>query len=275
MKRISVIVATYNRPDALRKTLGGLLHQLEPPTDIVVADDGSAEETRRTVQAVARKSPVPLKHVWQPDKGFRLARIRNLAVPSAQGDYIIFLDGDCVPDRYFVQDHARLARPGFFVQGKRILVGARMSPQFDFRSANGSRLNLFFSKEIANAHHLIRLPWMPPLADKKLGGTRGCNLGIFKSDLAAVNGFNEAFQGWGREDSELVVRLYKYGLRRLQHPFAAVCFHLWHPENSRVALNRNDDLLSEAVAATSFYCKYGLVQTGIDEAENDPGRGKP
>lgn len=261
--KISVIVTTYNRPDALAKVLAALYEQTRPPDEILVADDGSAEATHRCVEELKRRSSVPTIHVWQPDEGFRAAKIRNEALRVSTGDYVVFLDGDCIPDLHFVEDHDRLSGLGFFLQGKRILVDRAWSEAFTHRDIAGHRLKLFFSRHIGNRHHLPRLGWLPPLINTKLGGARSCNLAIFRSDLYAVNGFNEAFQGWGREDSEIVVRLYKYGLKRKEHPFAAICFHLWHPENDRTRLLVNDQLLAQAQAADTYLCAHGLQRIDL------------
>lgn len=258
--KISVIVTTYNRPAALAAVLEGLLLQTLPPGEVIVADDGSGPETAETVRRIAARAPWPLSHVWQEDRGFRAATIRNRAILASTGDYIVLLDGDCIPDRHFVRDHRELAQPGRFFQGRRVLVGRGMAEGFTARQANSDRLRLFFSREIENAHHLIRLPWFQALTTTRIDGIRSCNMGFFREDIFAVNGFNTDFTGWGREDSELAVRLYRLGLRRKDHPFRAVCFHLWHPEHARDRLERNDNLLRDAMASKAYACKNGLVQ---------------
>ncbi len=259
--KISVVVTTYNRPDALRRVLEGLSAQRQPPSEVIVADDGSGPETSAVVSRAARNADVPVRHVWQADRGFRVARIRNRAVAATSGDYLVFLDGDCIPDGWFVMDHAALARAGNFFQGRRLLVDQARSPDFGFREVppTGNRLKLLMSKHISNRHHLLRISGIPVTRSQKLSGIRGCNVGIFRADLEAVNGFNEDFEGWGREDSELAVRLYRFGLWRGAHPFRAVCFHLWHPENQRDRLATNDRLLREAMASDRYDCDRGLV----------------
>jgi glycosyltransferase involved in cell wall biosynthesis len=257
IRQIAIIVPTYNRPDALARVLEGLSLQSRPPDEIIIADDGSGNETRHLAETFIKKSSVPMIHIWQKDQGFRLAAIRNKAVRACRSDYIVFLDGDCIPERFFVEDHCRLARPGYFVQGKRILVDKAMSAQFSFNSINCNRIRLLLSRHIANKHHLLRLPWFPAFSSNGLSGTRGCNMGFFKTDLFAINGFNEDFKGWGREDSELVIRLYKYGLKRRGHSFAAICYHLWHPDNTPNKC-ANDDLLAETIACKEHICRKGL-----------------
>lgn len=265
---ISVIVTTFNRPDSLKKVLEGLLKQTVLPGEIIIADDGSTEETSCLVDQMTESSTeCPIYHVRHEDLGFRAAEIRNKAILKSSGDYIISLDGDCIPDRYFIQDHRRLAKPGYFFQGKRVLVEKALQDVFNFSHTQKPLWLIANALKglIANAHHLIRLPFVPATTTTKMSGIRSCNMGFFRKDLFAVNGFNQAFQGWGREDSELAARLYNYGIRRREHPFMAVCFHLWHEENDRNNLERNDQLLKEVMDSKRYRCQRGLVDDGPAE----------
>lgn len=260
----AVIVTTYNRPRALQEVLRGLNRQTCPPAQVAVADDGSGPETVALVERATAAAPYPLKHVWQEDHGFRAARIRNRAIEVCDQEYIILLDGDCIPGRHFVDDHLRLAGAGRFFQGKRILVGSRLSPRFTAEDANSPWKLVFqiLRGQLGNWHHLVRVPFVKAFHTRRLGGVRSCNMGLFRKDLAAVNGFNQDFEGWGREDTELVVRLYRLGLKRMEHPFMAACFHLWHPEHDRRYLAHNDRLLEAALTSDSYFCENGLVSGG-------------
>ena len=260
--KISVVVTTYNRPDALVQVLDSLDHQTQPPDEVLVADDGSETQTAAAIDGLSRQVTYPLLHVWHEDRGFRAAKIRNDAIRNASGEYIVLLDGDCIPDGHFVNDHRRLARSGHFFQGKRVLVSQRASAVFKWQETRSARrlIWLAFSRQLDNVHHLIRCPWLSPFPSSGIGGTRSCNLGVFRSDLFAVNGFNEDFSGWGREDSELVARLYNYGLKRNVHPFSAICFHLWHEENSRDRLSDNDEILRKTLASDEYYTRQGLAK---------------
>lgn len=259
---LSVIVTTYNRPDSLKKVLEGLLNQTRLPREIIVADDGSTEETSHLVNEIARSSSESsVLHVWHEDLGFRAAEIRNKAILKSSGDYIISLDGDCIPERHFIQDHLLLAKTGYFFQGKRVLVERDLEEDFNFfHTSKTLKLAANTLKgNISNAHHLIRVPFFPALTTTKMSGIRSCNMGFFRADLFAVNGFNQDFKGWGREDSELAARLYKYGLKRREHPFMAVCFHLWHQDNDRTNLEKNDQLLEGLICSGNYRCANGLV----------------
>jgi glycosyltransferase involved in cell wall biosynthesis len=260
--KVSVIVTTYNQPNSLEKVLHGLNYQSRIANEVIVADDGSEQETAMAIKKIGAAVPYPLLHVWHEDQGFRAAKIRNDAIRRSSGEYIVLLDGDCIPNRHFVKDHIRLARRGSFFQGKRVLVEKTAAGAFEWQHANSPRtlLKHMFSGSLGNAHHLLRCSWYPLLNSPGLSGTRSCNMGLFKSDLFAVNGFNEDFVGWGREDSELVARLYNYGLRRNVHPFMAICFHLWHAENSRDELVRNDEMLRKALLSNGYYARRGLAE---------------
>lgn len=258
--KISVIVTTYNRPGALKKVILALYRQTRPPDEILVADDGSGLETHELIAELGRKAGPPLCHVWQEDQGFRLAMIRNKAVLKAKGEYLILMDGDCIPTRFFVADHLALAEKGYFFQGKRALVNEKIADRFDFRDTL-SFVRLFrlaLSGGISNAHHIVRIPFYPCSRNRKMSGVRGCNMGFFKADVEAVNGFNHEFTAWGREDSEFVARLFKYGVKRKEHPFRAVCYHLWHRENKAVCLEKNEDLLKQALDSDDWFCRDGL-----------------
>lgn len=260
--QISVIMTTYNRPEALERVFDGLRGQTRLPDEVIVADDGSGPETAALLERFSETSPFPLHHVWHADEGFRAASIRNKAILKSVGNYILSLDGDCVPERHFIEDHGRLAKPGFFYQGRRMLVSQALSGTFAFNRADTAwkKLKLLISGQIGNGHHMARLPWLPPIISTSLDGVMSCNMGFFRDDLIAVNGFNEDFKGWGREDSELAVRLFNYGLKRKSHPFMAICFHLWHPENDRSRLSDNDELLAAVKSATDYTCKNGIAQ---------------
>jgi glycosyltransferase involved in cell wall biosynthesis len=259
--RLSVIVTTYNNPSFLKKVLEGFFIQTRPPDEVLVADDGSGKDTRQLIEEFARKASFPVVHVWQEDKGFRLARIRNQAIEKSSGDYIIVLDGDCVINRYFVADHEFLAEKGCFIQGKRVLVKKGAVSSFDCHFANSftKLLRMALTGSLSNIHHLIRLPVSFTMKDRKLKGIKGCNMSFFRKDIEAVNGYNENFVGWGNEDSELACRFFKYGLTKKVHLFMAVCFHLWHTTSKQVS-NGNRQLLLETSASTGYYCRNGLFK---------------
>jgi len=246
----------------LVRALEGFSLQERFPDEVIVADDGSGPETAEAVSGFSGGAPFPLLHVRHEDMGFRAGKIRNEAIKKSSGDYIILLDGDCIPERHFVGDHLRLAEKGRFVQGKRVIVGRKASGAFSARDANSfsTLLRQALGFSISNSHHILRMPFFPARRNRRLKGIKSCNMGFFRDDIFAVNGFNEAFVGWGREDSELAVRLFRYGLMRKEHPFSAICFHLWHPARTKDSLPVNDALLEETLKGGGYFCKDGMVK---------------
>ncbi len=258
--QISVIMTTYNRPNALERVLEGLGRQTRLPDEVIVADDGSGPGTTASIERFVKESPFPLHHIRHADRGFRAAAIRNKAIRGSTGEYIISLDGDCIPGKHFIEDHLKLAQSGYFFQGKRILVDEAHSESFTFSDTDTffKKLRLLLRSGTGNRHHLVRLPFFPAFKTQSLSGIRSCNMGFFRDDIYAVNGFNEDFKGWGREDSELAVRFFNYGLKRISHSYLAICYHLWHAENNRSRLPANDALLKQMMASTEHFCAHGL-----------------
>jgi len=269
--RVAVVVPTYNRPHFLRRCLEGYLHQVVPPDEVVVADDGSGPETAALVAEIAGAAPFPVRHVSHADKGFRAAAIRNRGVAASGADYLVFTDDDCIPSPRFVADHRAAAEHGCFVQGHRVLVGPEATATFDHRDLTVARLlTLTAAGGLDNAKHCLRLPFPLVRRSRSLTGVRSCNLAVWRDDFLAVNGFNEAFEGWGKEDSELVVRLFHQGLQRKDVRFQAAVFHLHHPEFDRGLLERNIRMLEEAQTSGSARCERGVDQYLRAGAERQP-----
>jgi glycosyltransferase involved in cell wall biosynthesis len=269
---ISLIVATYNRPDALGAVLGAFARQSDRDFEIVVADDGSGPATRELVAAQERRLDVALTHVWHEDRGFRLAAIRNRAIAASRGRYCIFLDGDCIPRPDYVAAHRRLARPGCFVTGNRVLLARELTERVLAQSAEPERWGLAtWAKlraqgQINRLAPLVALPAGPlrRLRSRAWRGARACNLAVWRSDVDRVDGFDAAFCGWGREDSDFLIRLLRSGVRRTDGNFATGVLHLWHPESDRSALPENERRLDEVVRSERVRARDGLSRLGAD-----------
>ena len=257
----SLVVATYNWPEALAAVLATVRAQVVQPTELVIADDGSGEPTRRVIEAAAAGFPCPVVHVWHPDQGFKLAQIRNKAVARARGAYVIQIDGDMLLHRAFVKDHLDAATPGFFVGGSRALL----DPWASRAVLSGHGLPGPFTAGVRNRLNALRLaplgealsPLVPARDSMRV---RGGNMAFWREDFVAVNGYDEAFVGWGREDTDLVLRLHRRGLRRRWFKLRGVAFHLHHREASRDALGRNDRILEAALASGRDRCEVGVDQ---------------
>jgi glycosyltransferase involved in cell wall biosynthesis len=263
---ISVVITTYNRPDALEAVVRACFMQNDKNFEIIIADDGSTANTRACVERLARDAPVPLSHVWQPDQGFRAAMARNRGILAAKGDYIVFLDGDCIPQRDFIARHRALSQPGWLVSGSRILMDESLTrrvlqqgidvPASSAATRLGWRLNGGLNKVLPS---LLRWPDLGRTS-KKFSWRRikSCNLGVWRSDLERVNGFDESFVGWGYEDSDVVLRLFHAGVMRKYGAFATEVFHLWHREAERDQESSNRQVVLERAEAKVIQAQRGL-----------------
>ncbi len=259
--RISVAVVTYNWPQALELVLRALAAQTELPCEVIVTDDGSRSATRELLVRLARDYPTRLVHLWQPDEGARMSRARNCAIAAAQGDYLVLLDGDMVVERHFVADHRAFARRGSFVQGSRVLSDAALSARM-LGGEPGGAVPGFFSRGIERRRHTLRLPALARWSTRpgqRQGGIKSCNMGFWRDDLLRLNGFNEAMNGWGREDTELAVRAFHAGLLRRDVRFSALATHLYHPTRKHdVRDNPNDRILQETRDRQLLRCQLGV-----------------
>ena len=267
--RISLIIATYNWPDALRACVEACFRQSDRNFEIIIADDGSGEATRTLVAELQARSPVPLRHVWQPDDGFRLAESRNNGILAATGDYIVTLDGDCVPQRDFIARHRALAEPGYMVTGSRILLSDAFSKrvlaeEVDLQSLGVGEILRYRLQGLGKAAQLLAK--LPDLGRRRhrfsFRRIKGCNMAFWRSDLERVNGFDESFRGWGYEDSDVVARLFHAGVMRKDGAYATEIFHLWHREATRDAASSNQHIVLERMKTRTTQAAIGLREHG-------------
>ena len=270
---VSVIVATYNREDALDAALRALAHQTDRNFEIVVADDGSRSDTARVVEGWATRLLVPIKHVWHEHRGFRGGEIRNRGIRASAGKLCIFLDGDCLVGADFVAVHRRLHEPGWFVTGNRILLSRALTAAvlakglaaetWSFAALLHERLRGGVNRLLPTLH--LPLGPLRKLQHGRWQGAQTCNLAVARSDLDRIDGFDCAYTGWGLEDSDLVVRLLHAGVRRKDGRFATGVLHLWHPQNDRSHLPDNRTRLDEVMSGTRVRALRGLSCLGADD----------
>jgi glycosyltransferase involved in cell wall biosynthesis len=269
---ISIILTTYERADALDAAIRALAHQSDRNFEIVVADDGSGPETVHVIEGWVSRLPVPLRHVWQEHRGFRGAEIRNRGIDASAGRYCIFLDGDCLARPDFVATHRRLAEPGWFVAGNRILLSRKLTEAVlagSLLAESWELSKLVHERFSGGANRLLpalRLPLGPlrKFHRRAWEGAKTCNLAVARNDLDRVDGFDATYCGWGREDSDLVVRLLHGGVQRKDGRFATGVLHLWHPEVDRLGLQDNERRLAEVLSGNRTTAKRGLSALDCD-----------
>lgn len=260
MNLISVIVTTYNWAAALELCLHSLYAQTDKDFEIIIADDGSSAENLALTQSYATSSPVPIQYVYHEDLGFRAGTIRNKAVAQSKGEYVIFLDGDCMVYADFIATHRQLAESACFVAGNRVLLSPSYTqevmqqrvPVYEKSVAEFFKLRL--QGKINRLLPFLKLPlgFLRKVQPKKWQKAMTCNLAMWREDFLRVNGFDELFQGWGYEDSDLVIRLIHAGVKRKEGRFAVPVLHCWHPFRDRSQHDANYARLLERVADTHF-----------------------
>ena len=257
--RLSLIISTYNRPDALAKTLAGVALQSRPPDEVLIADDGSKQPTRDLVERWIKSQPFQVKHVWHEDAGFRKTIILNRTVAVATGDYLIFTDGDCVPQARFIEDHEAVAERGYWVQARRCFIKETFVPEFE--PGRTSVFRWMLTGRISGAAKGVRLPLPVVRRDTAQRGIIGCNLAVWREDLIAINGFDEEYSGWGiGEDSDMGTRLYHLGRPRKFVHAHAIVFHLNHPSWPRDHVAASLARLEETIRSGKVRCARGLDQ---------------
>ena len=258
--RLALAITTYERPEALAAVLASVGRQTAAPAEILIADDGSGEATQFVIEGFTRASFVPVRTVSQPHAGFRVARLRNLAIAETSADYMVFVDGDMLLHPEFIADHVRFARRGCFTQGVRALADSALTR----RLLDDPAMPVEFTTPGLGAlrrTYLLHAPALSALTrhiGNGLVSIKSCNQGFWRRDLLRVNGFNEAFEGWGPEDKELCARIGNSGVRRQTLLFGGIAVHLDHPPAARDALATNLALLDAAIRERKIRCERGL-----------------
>ncbi len=258
--KASIIITTYNWPAALEVVLLALNQQTEKNFEVIVADDGSTAATRELIEKFQKNCLFPLLHVWQEDQGFRAAKIRNKAAAKAKADYLIFIDGDCVPRKDFVAAHLKLKEAGYFVAGNRVLLSPSFTKLVCERKISLAEKNFGFwlirkiKGDCNRAFSLLHLPgnhWRKK-NPHQWQGAKTCNLALYYNDFIAVNGFDERYEGWGYEDSDLVLRLIHSGISYKSGKFATTLLHLSHEKEPRDRESVNLKLLRETLERVEY-----------------------
>lgn len=258
----TLLVSTYNWPEALELVLASVLLQQTLPDEVVIADDGSGPATGAMIEALRPRLEaigVACAHVWHADEGFRLGEIRNRGIARARGDYILQIDGDCVLPPSFVADHLAYARQGAYVQGSRVMASAARTRRAFAERDPGIRLS---DRGLRRRRNGLGLPLLRPLVPQtqhSQENTRGCNMAYWRADALRVNGYDTRMVGWGAEDAEFAARLMAAGVRRRRLKFGGSVFHLHHTSSARAPDPRNEALRLETLRTGRTWTETGIV----------------
>lgn len=262
---VSLIISTYNWPEALQLCLQSLLRQSVLPEEVIIADDGSMAPTKEIIELFRKNYQKKIKHIWHQDNGFKLAEIRNKAIYEASGEYIIQIDGDVIMHRDFIKDHKNFAKENSFIKGRRLMIGKQKS---DNLLKNKSIAISFLSSDTKVKEHGIRIPFynyiFKPKEENCADGVMGSNMAFWRKDFIAVNGYNNSLKGWGAEDKELAQRFVNLGLVKRKIKYSAIQYHLFHNQSDK---SRHDEQMSEIEKlkiSKNTRCENGLAEISKD-----------
>ena len=256
----SLIAPTYNWTDALELLLISVLRQTVLPNEVIIADDGSRDETKKMIEKFQEKFPIPLVHVWHEDNKNQKPKIMNKAIAASKNEYIIEIDGDIIMNRNFIEDHLKFAEKGMYLFGSRVNIQEKKLSKI-FRNKKVS-FN-FFSIGIKKRFRTLHLPLLMKFAkivDRRSSKLRGCNMSFWKEDFIKVNGFNEDLQGWGLDDSELIERFHNINLRGKRLKFAGIAYHIYHKEQDKSLTDINGAIERKTVDERLKFITNGVNQ---------------
>ena len=268
MPKATVIAAFYNKIDYLRLVLAGFERQTETDFEFIIADDGSKQEIVKELEILSKEIPFPLIHIWQEDKGFRKNKILNKAIATANSNYIIFIDADCIPHSRFVEEHISCSEKGSCLTGRRVNLSQKYSGILSPQKVRGGFIEknnfylikdgLFGESFYVEKGFYFKNNLLRKIFNKKERGLLGCNFSLFKEDMLNINGFDERYEAPSiGEDSDVQVRLELNGIKIISLNHIAVQYHLYHqllerPHENLALFNK---IKEEKLAFTPFGIK--------------------
>lgn len=266
---LTLIIAIYNKTENLKMVLGACSRQTLNNFEVVIADDGSGDTITEAIEIARKNYSFPVRHVWHEDRGWRKNTILNKAIRSAQSDYLVFMDGDCVPHSRFIEDHWSEREEMRVLCGRRVLMSERWSRQLTLekiysRAYERIGLNVLWDGVTGKASNIeegIRFEsqFLRNILHRKVRGIMGCNFSLHKRDIEAINGFDELYGGPGfGEDTDIQFRLGLIGIKCKPLRHKAVQFHIYHTATrvSQACIQRFEEVKSKR----DYWCQHGLLK---------------
>jgi len=275
-KPVSLIISFYNKIDFLKLIFVGLEQQSCTDFEVIIADDGSRPEIVDEVKLLIKSASFPVKHLWQEDNGWQKNTILNKAIVASEADYIIFIDGDCIPHPHFIEEHLKSKTLNQAVCGRRVTLTKKISKDLNATEIKSKYFHIklffrllsesFFTSEKTHLRHMIRLRSQVLrriFVKDKLKGILGCNFSVWKEDMMKINGFDERFiyPGMG-EDSDIESRLRQMGVRLISKKFYVTVYHIYHnpldPYNNMNTILYNENLKNKVI-----FTPYGIIKNAL------------
>jgi len=266
--KISVIVSTYNAEEWLEKVLLGYSVQTYKDFELIIADDGSRDATKELITRYAKKYPVPVRHLWHEDLGYRRQEILNVAIMKASHEYILMTDGDCIPRKDFVEIHAKYAEKGKFLSGGYCKLSMKLSSEISKDDIlSGKCFNLKWLKSIdkLNLSNKLKIGATDLSANvldffsPTIPSFNNCNSSGFREDMIAINGYDERMK-YGGPDREFGERLENNGIKGKQIRHKAIVLHLDHPRGYKTpeSLAANLAIRKEVKDSKVVWTPFGI-----------------
>lgn len=257
--KTALLISTYNWTEALAIVFESILNQSIFPNEIIIADDGSTEDTKKLIDSFRDKIKIPIQHVWHEDKGFRRAMILNKAMAKCKSDYIIQVDGDCILHKKFIEDHIKTATPDTFLYGTR----AYITKEHNKIVLQEKIIHFqFLSKMLKGITRNIRIPIIDNISQKRriffTKKVRGCNMSFWRKDILDINGYDENFEGWGCEDQDIGLRLTNNQIYSRRLRYKAILYHIWHPLASKNNYNQQKEMIQHIRNNKIIKCDNGI-----------------
>jgi len=271
--KCTVIVPTYNRPHVLKLCLLSLAQQSRLPDEVLIADDGSGQETKDAIVEMTErlKDRFPIRHVWHEDKGFRKPKILNETIRQSAGEYLIFIDGDCIAHRHFVRSHIERSEPDAVLGGKRVEIGKELTEKIlkDGKIYNTVSTRLIWdslmkrSRRVGEGVYLSNklIRYILHRDRIHMKAIWGCNFSLYKELFYGINGCDEDFLDGSAEDIDIGVRAVNLGKRLKSVRALAIIFHLWHKTSWSYESEKcqyNLKILQKRIDNKEPYCKNGI-----------------
>ena len=267
MKKAAIIISFYNRIDYLKLVLAGFERQSCKDFEVIIADDGSNPSHLNELEKVLNISPLEITHLWQEDKGFRKNKMLNTALTSTAAEYIIFIDGDCVPHNNFVEEHLKNMERNVCLTGRRVNLSLKVTSLLTPDNIRRGYLEKYFVKLLVDGifgksfdvekGFYFKSISLRKFFNKKKRGLLGCNFSILKDDLLSINGFDERYEAPSiGEDSDVQFRLELNNVKIKSLNNIAVQYHLYHKIQPRPS--KNLELFEEIKRAKIPFTPYGI-----------------
>ncbi len=265
--KASVIIAFYNKIHYLKLVLAGFERQTNKDFEILLADDGSGAQARAEIDNLRMTLEFPIRHIWHEDLGWRKNVILNKAIQHARTEYLIFVDGDCIPHRHFIKEHLRNRETGKILSGRRVNLSREISDQLNPSMVKQGFLekNTFIwlwkgiKGDFTHAEKGLYLPLFRSLLIKKQKDLLGSNFSLHKQDMFSINGFDERYLApTVGEDTDIEYRAGQAGIRIKSIRNLAIQYHLYHTKLNRD--NHNYLILEDTITKGIGYTPYGIIQ---------------